>query len=422
MDIETEHNVLEVPDYEAPAAAEADASERLAETTKRADSPHPGTPAPSRAERARTVLRFAGPIVALVLGIKALVFSFGVVVGETIGERTYPQFSDRFSFWNIWDAPHYLSLARDGYQTVGDPANFIVFFPGYPYAVRVLNTVVPGDLLTAAFVVTGIASVTAALLLGYLVRHDTGGDETQGTRAVWFLLIFPTAYFLHIPYTESLFLSLVLGSFVAARTGHWGIAGVVGALAALTRLNGALLIPALAVEAYLQYRKTGRLDPAWAWIAFIGVGVLIYLGINQYHFGDPFQFQQAQSENWHKHLASPITSVSGMIEGMAGYKPGDRQLFVVQELLFLGIGLVATVLAVFLLRPSYAVWAFLNLPLFASTSWIQSTPRYVMTIFPIFMLLAMIKRHTWVAMLISAWSLMMMAWFTTLFATGRWAF
>ena len=37
-------------------------------------------------------------------------------------------------------------------------------------------------------------------------------------RAAWFLLIFPTAYFLHIGYTESLFLALVLGSFLAART------------------------------------------------------------------------------------------------------------------------------------------------------------------------------------------------------------
>ena len=41
-----------------------------------------------------------------------------------------------------------------------------------------------------------------------------------------FLLIFPTAYFLHIGYTESLFLALVLGSFLAARTDRWWLAGL----------------------------------------------------------------------------------------------------------------------------------------------------------------------------------------------------
>ena len=74
-----------------------------------------------------------------------------------------------------------------------------------------------------------------------------------GLRAAWFLLIFPTAYFLHIGYTESLFLALVLGSFLAARTDRWWLAGILGGLAALTRINGLVLIPALAAEAWLAW-------------------------------------------------------------------------------------------------------------------------------------------------------------------------
>lgn len=387
-----------------------------------ADPPQPHEePIGHRGRRWRWVLQNA-PFVALVLGTKAMILAFGTIVAETIGERVFAQPGERWSMWAIWDAPHYLGLADRGYQTTGDAANHIVFFPGYPSVVHVANWVIPGDTLTAAFVVSGLASIAAALLLAALVRTDTGGDEAQSLRAVWFLLIFPTAYFLHIPYTESLFLALILGSFLAARRGNWAVAGMVGGLAAITRINGMLLLPALAVEAYLQYRRTGRIDRGWLWIAAVGVGTLIYLAINQHYFGDPLHFQSVQKANWYKEIANPLTSISGMIEGMGGYKPGDRHMLVRQELLFLAIGLGASVLAWFRLRKSYAVWAFLNVLLFASTSWIQSTPRYAITIFPIFLLLAQIKRATWFGMLISFWSLATLAWFTTMFALGRWAF
>lgn len=385
-----------------------------------ADGEDPSAPVDDRRARIASALRFAGPIVALVLGIKALVFTWGVIARQVIEDRDIATFADRFSFWNAWDAPHYLSIAQHGYLTTGEDANWIVFFPAYPYAVRFLDAVAPGGLLTSAFLVSGIASVAAALLLGILVRHDTG-DDARAHRAVWFMLIFPTAYFLHLPYTESLFLSLVLGAFVAARTDHWGIAGVVGMLAALTRVNGALLLPALAVEAYLQYRRTGKLDRSWLWIGFIGVGTLVYLGINQHYFGNPLHFQEVQQAKWFKSFQDPITSVSSLYDTTMTMKPAMRQMLLA-ELVFLAIGFVAAILTFRFTRASYGVWVLLNMVLFASTSWIQSTPRYVLTLFPIFLLLAMIDRQVWLSRLLSAWSLVWMAWFTALFALGRWAF
>lgn len=376
--------------------------------------------AAARRAAIRDLIRFSGPIVALVLGIKALVFTWGVIAREVLEDKTAGSFSDRFAFWNAWDAPHYLDIARNGYETTGDAANWIVFFPAYPYAVRFFDAITPGDLLASAFVVSGIASVAAAVLLGVLVRNDTG-DDARAHRAVWFLLIFPTAYFLHIPYTESLFLSLVLGAFVAARTGHWRTAGIVGALAALTRINGIILIPALAVEAYVQYRKHGKLDRSWLWIAFIGVGTLVYLGINQHVFGNAFHFQDVQASEWHKNFQDPISSIQGMHDRLEAQTPALKQMLT-QEFVFLAIGFAAAVLTFIYGRASYGVWVLLNMLLFASTSWIQSTPRYVLTLFPIFLLLAMIGKRVWLSRLISAWSLMWMAWFTALFALNSWAF
>ncbi|MBO9534993.1 MAG: hypothetical protein J7513_18615 [Solirubrobacteraceae bacterium] len=378
--------------------------------------------APSRRQRVRQELRFAGPIVGLVLGIKLLLFWLGGVVGETLGNRGFESFFERFHMWNVWDAQQYLGVAEFGYRTVGEAERTqIAFFPGYPMAVRAVHAVIPGDFLAAAFVTSAIASITAAVLLAQLVRAD-GGDDAQATRAAWFLLIFPTAYFLHLPYTESLFLTFVLGAFVAARTGHWATAGIVGALAAMTRLNGILLIPALAVEAYLQYRRSGRFDRRSLWILVTGAGLAFYLAINQHYFGDPFHFQQVQAENWSKHFQNPIKTVTGMLGGYDTWtKPGEGLMVISMELGFMTLGLVASLLAWRYLRPSYAVWGLLNVLLFASTSWVQSTPRYVLTVFPIFLLLAKL-RPGWLSMLASAWSMAAFAWLATLFALGHWAF
>ncbi|MDQ8047310.1 MAG: mannosyltransferase family protein, partial [Patulibacter sp.] len=254
-------------------------------------------PSGERARRARAHARFAGPIVALVLGMKLLTYTLGVYALETIKGRSFHGVGERLSFWNFWDSSNYLSIAAHGYQTTGEAAHYIVFFPGYPYAVRFASWLLPGDMLTAAFVVSGVASVAAALLLAHLVRIDTG-DDARAQRAAWFLLIFPTAYFLHIPYTEGLFLTFVLGSFVAARNERWALAGVIGLLAALTRINGVLLLPALAVEAYLQFRRTGRIARSWLWLGLVPLGLLVYLGINQHYFGDAFHFQDVQQQVW----------------------------------------------------------------------------------------------------------------------------
>ncbi|SOD73269.1 mannosyltransferase PIG-V [Jatrophihabitans sp. GAS493] len=364
---------------------------------------------------------FAGPIVALVLGVKLFIYMIGVIANEVFSNTGFNSMSARFDIWNRWDAPHYLSIAQYGYQTSGDPANFVVFFPGYPWMVRIFAVPLGGNYLLAAFAVSTVASIAAALLLGYLVRGDSG-DSELALRAVWFFLIFPTSYFLHLPYTESLFMACILGTFLAARMDKWLLAGIAGALATLTRINGLVLLPALAVEAYSQYRATGRIRLQWLWIALAGLGVAVYLYMNYHVYGRPFAFMTVQREHWYKTLQWPWTGIHSKIEAGHGAKPGDKQMLVDQELLYIVIGAVATIATWIWLRPSYAIWMTGNWLLFTSTSYILSTPRYTLTLFPIFILLAKVGRNRIVAMLVSVWSILFLGLFTSLFAIGQWAY
>jgi Dolichyl-phosphate-mannose-protein mannosyltransferase len=341
--------------------------------------------------------------------------------------------------WSHWDAPHYLDLVVFGYRAgdssalIGphgyrsiypdDLALYIVFYPLFPWLATVVNALV-GDPLVSVFVVTTVASMFVAPLLYRLVRHDE--EASVALRAAWFLLIFPTAYFLHIGYTEALFMALVLGSFLAARTERWWLAGGLGGLAALARINGLVLIPALAAEAYTQWLQRPpeerKLRVEWLAIGLVALGFGIYLALNYVVYGSPFEFLRIQHEHWYKSLASPWDAISGAFGWFNSSKPDNRLMYGFMELLFVGIGLAGTIFAAFRFRPSWFIWMTGNMLLFVSTSFLLSTPRYALTLFPLFVTLALASARTWVLVLLSAVSIAGLVYFAGRFATGVWAF
>ena len=158
--------------------------------------------------------------------------------------------------------------------------------------------------MASALFVSGLASIATALLFKQLVACDQ--TDKVANSAVWFLFIFPTSFFLHVAYTESLFLSLTLGSFLAARKQHWHIAGLLGAGACLTRVNGLVLGPALATEVFLQCWQTRRIDWRWLWLGLVPLGFLGYLWLNYEVTGDFFAFTKIMEEHWYKKFASPL--------------------------------------------------------------------------------------------------------------------
>lgn len=351
-------------------------------------------------------------LVLWILAFKALLLGFGFLSQRTLSDEpiTWSE------MWNRWDAVHYQALAEFGYSNEGTERFSIVFYPLYPWLVAVVALGLR-DLTAASFVVSGVASVAAGLLLQRLVLLDHSIRIARA--AVWFLLIFPTSYFLHIGYTESTFLALVLGALVAARQNMWAAAGVLGALASLTRVNGLLLAPVLAIEAWQQYRATRKIDWRWLWIGAVGLGFLGYLALNYHITGDFFAFSRIMEEHWYKKFTWPWIGIRDV--WLRSRDTNVTEGF--DELLFIGIGLVCTIWCWLRLRPSYAVWMTLNWLLINSTSFVLSVPRYCLTLFPIFILFAQFaSKHRLAGLLLSAWSLLFLALFLSKFVHGTWAF
>ncbi|HEX8188597.1 MAG TPA: hypothetical protein VF586_09610, partial [Pyrinomonadaceae bacterium] len=290
---------------------------------------------------ARPPAWFDARVVGLVLAVKALLLLYGVQAYVVWKNEWVGSFYGWLSIWNRWDAPHYLDIARTGYVSQGVEARWIVFFPLYPWLVRAAALVLR-DELPGAFFVSGVASVAAGLLLYGLARAD-GEPEEVARASVFYLIVFPTAYFLHIGYNESLFLALALGSFVAARGRRWRAAGLLGFLAALTRINGALLLPALAFEAWDEYRGAGRRARAgWLWLLLVGAGFGVYLLINWWVLGDPRAFLKMQGEHWFKSPTWPWVGVKGAWHSAWGLAPSDAQMVGWQEFFFIVLGLGLT--------------------------------------------------------------------------------
>jgi hypothetical protein len=294
----------------------------------------------------------------------------------------------------------------------------IVFYPLLPAAIAAARLAVPD--LVAPILVSTVALAAAVLLLYRVVAIELG--EKLAGRAVAFLLIFPTAYFLHIGYTESLFLALTCGAFLAARRARWGRAGVAGALAALTRVNGLILVPSLAAEAWTEWRAERRWRGAWGWIVLVAVGFGGYLLVNQLVYGRPLAFLHIQRDHWSKTLAWPWEGIAGVLSRLGGGSAEDIAILGVAELTAIGLGLVGTVVAALRFRPSWAVWMGGNWLLFVSTAFVLSVPRYVLVMFPLYAWFALLAERRWLGLAIGAVSIALLLWFSARFAIGVWAF
>jgi len=333
------------------------------------------------------------------------------------------RFSDSFiSLWSKWDTPHYLKIAKEGYSssTIGERHLLIVFFPLFPLLTKLFSFIFQNYLLSG-LIVSNIAYGFAVFYLYKLVRLDFEQDDAL--RTVIYFTIFPTAYFLHAAYTESLFLALTIASFYYARNDRWALCGVIGMLAAMTRITGILLLPVLLVE-YLHQRefKKENIKKDILWIFVIGFGLLVYLILNYMTYGDPLKFLEFQSAHWGMNLSLPTEGLLNSWNVTDWGDPGHKYHGGWFQVIFVLLGLILTIYSFFKIRLSYSLYALITWLVVTSTSFMISVPRFILTMFPIFIVLAILGRKKWVNYAIIFISLMLYALFLFQFVRGRWAF
>jgi len=126
------------------------------------------------------------------------------------------------------------------------PLNY-AFFPFYPLMIRIfavpLSIFGMNEIATATL--AGVIISALGTLLGMLALFDLTRDslgEDGALRASFYLIIFPTSFFLIQVYTEGLFVGLMFACLAMLKRKHWLAAALLGVCATLTRAVGITLV------------------------------------------------------------------------------------------------------------------------------------------------------------------------------------
>ena len=343
--------------------------------------------------------------------------------------------------WDHWDAQHYLYLATHGYSATGDARNLIAFFPLYPALISAIAaTGLPAR--TAALLISNVAGVVAAILL-YEIAAAPGVEraaalagpgveraavsprqdlrENAAFRAAAFFIVFPTAYFLLVGYTEALFCALAFGAVLAARRQRWLFAGLLGGLAAAARLTGLALLPFLLIELFYARHALRAVWQAVIAPVLIVLGFLTYLLTNLLVLGDAFAFISVQRQHWSHSLSAPWVGFADAIRGIGWRVPWEKLTVGGGEVAG-GIAAYATTTLSWLrLRPSDAAYATVLTVMVTFLPFWLSIPRYLLAMYPMFLLAGRIS-YRWVYLAMVAASFVGLLVFGLAFGRGYWAF
>lgn len=353
----------------------------------------------------------------IVLGIILITFLYSYVAIVTFQN----QIPNMLGIWNHWDAPHYINISQNGYTNTGEWLYLIVYFPLYPLLIKPLGVLLDNYVLSA-LIVSNIAYAVSAFYLYKLVMLDYPHGN-KAMRTVFYYSIFPTAYFLHAGYTESLFLALTIPSFYYARLGKWWLACIFGMLASGTRITGIFLLPALFYE-YISQKgfKIPNIRKDILWLGIVPIGFAIYLLINYIVFGDPFKFREILRDHWFKNLGFPWVGFLSALGSASWRIPSDRIMMGWAEIVFAVLGLLLTIAVFIWVRISYGIYILLTWLIVACSTFWMSIPRYTLSMFPIFIVLSLVGKYEWANILIVFLSIIFYGMFLARFVIGWWAF
>jgi hypothetical protein len=314
-----------------------------------------------------------------------------------------------------WDGWFYLGIARSGYHALPVAGSYhdYAFQPLYPALVALLSAPWPGAAGFVAVLISNVAFAVAMVLLYHLGRPTLG--PRRAAAAAVLLAIFPFAAVFAMAYPESLFLAFSVGAFLAAERDHRGTAGILLALAALTRLQGPLLIIPMAILFLRKNRWRPRPSLAWLLLAPLAAGgFAAYVSVLT---GDPGAYVRAFTA-WGRTGPAVAPDGGSLGAGIAAGGPAATILAVLLVTL-----LVAVFLLVFIyhtsIRLEYGLVAVTYLMAVLASGLLESVGRYVMLAWPYAWILAGRRSHPFN----TTWPLLsagLMGLFSLLMFSGFW--
>ncbi len=245
-----------------------------------------------------------------------------------IGVATFATFTDQgtavldttaalnpANVWHTWDSLWYERIAEHGY---GYELNTLKgqaaagYFPLYPLTIRLILQLAPAlSFFWVATIVSNLATLAALLLLA---RSLIPRDDLVG-RVMTIMMTSAGSFYLSIPYTEGLFLLLVVGTLVATRRRRYELAGLLAGLSATTRVHGLALAAVPVMACWLDGALAGRArwTRAAAALALFAVPIAIYLAYLAQVQGSWSAFV-ARQDMWGNPSPYPFQALVGLVQ------------------------------------------------------------------------------------------------------------
>jgi Gpi18-like mannosyltransferase len=330
-----------------------------------------------------------------------------------------------FGNWLQWDAWWYVAIAKHGYTYRPGHMSAVAFFPVYPLIVRALAVVVPGGVPVAALVTTTTCGLaTLVLFHRWCARRMSARASLL---AVGALALYPYAWFLYgTAYSDALFLTVVLGAFLALEADHTVLAGVLGAIATATRPTGIVIVIGLVVVALDRRGRLGGNTPRAKLRAKDGAVLLSVVGIAAYcvwlaiRFGKPLAFIETEgARGWNQSPGMHTWMKLAFFEHVQRWPLVDWLPLAAQALMcLLFIAAVPYVSRNFGRGYGIYVLATALIPA-TSTADFMGVGRYLLPAFPVFALLGgALERRRVVRRLLPSVSALALVAGTALFASG----
>ncbi len=301
--------------------------------------------------------------------------------------------SNLAQMWANFDCRHYLSLAEHGY-TYFYTQQLYAFFPVYPFFVRSLSSII-GNYLTSGLIISHLSLLFAFYFLYKLIRLDF--KEKTAKSVLWLLLLFPTAFLFGTISAESTYLLFVVLSFYLVRQKKLLPAVLIAALASATKFSGIFIWPALILEFWHQSDKSLKKmfkQPSTFLLLFPPLGLIFFMRYQAIHVGNPLAFLETRPD-FAPLLVDKITLLYQVffryLKMIFTLTPIDPIYFtILLEALVASIFLVLVILAFKKVRSSYAIFALLSYLTPTLTGSFSSMPRFALSIFPAFIVLALL--------------------------------
>ncbi|HSB01326.1 MAG TPA: mannosyltransferase family protein, partial [Anaerolineales bacterium] len=313
-----------------------------------------------------------------------------------------------------WDSEYYVGIAVGGYndpnagavvnpETGREVIKNYSFFPLYPYVMRVfalpfkilgLNPIAAASL--AGVIVAALGTLAGLLALWDMTRPYF--EEADAYRAVFYALIFPTAFFFTMVYTEGLFIGLAFGALALSRRGHWVWASILGLLATWTRAHGAALFVPLFVFWAMQIKWREPLRPQMTWKWFLR-GAFAFLPLAGYLLWRYSALGRGWAELQEILFGRGLMSVGKSIEGWTSafqyaryLGGGDGRIYFMIEV---GSILLALTASLWLIRrdPAVALFSLAVVLLSVFSGSAGSMARYMLIAPALYIFLAQLGRN-----------------------------